>query len=149
MARAMSYHTRTSLLFHCVFSTKNRLPLIPAVRQPRLWAYIGGIARANRMKALAVGGMPDHLHLLLSLPPNVPVSTAVQLVKAGSSKWMHEQQGTRFEWQVGYGAFTIGVSQIPGTVDYIRNQAKHHAKRSFAQEWKMFLKKHGLVEEED
>jgi hypothetical protein len=65
------------------------------------------------MKALAVGGMPDHLHLLLSLPPNVPVSTAVQLVKAGSSKWMHEQQGTRFEWQVGYGAFTIGVSQIP------------------------------------
>jgi REP element-mobilizing transposase RayT len=69
MARAVSYHTRTSLLFHCVFSTKNRVPLIPAVIQPRLWAYIGGIARANRMKALAVGGMPDHLYLLLSLLP--------------------------------------------------------------------------------
>ena len=95
--------------------------------QPRLWAYIGRIARANRMKALAVGGMPDHLHLLLSPPPNVPVS--VQLVKAGSSKWMHEQQGTRFEWQAGYGAFTIGVSQIPETFDYIRNQAQHHAKK--------------------
>ena len=117
--------------------------------QPRLWTYVGGIARANRMKALAIGGKPDHLHLLLSLPPNVTVSKAVQLVKAGSSKWMHEQQGTRFEWQVGYGAFTIGISQIQETVDYILSQKKHHAKRSFAQEWKIFLKLHGLVEDED
>jgi hypothetical protein len=62
---------------------------------------------------------------------------------------MHEQQGTRFEWQVGYGAFSIGISQIRETVDYILNQEKHHAKRTFAQEWKMFLKRHGLVEEED
>src|SRR5215470_15312527 len=144
----MSYHTRTSLLVHCVFSTKRRVPLIPVVMQTRLWKYIGGIARTNGLKALAVGGMPDHLHLLLSLPPNVPVSEAVQLVKAGSSKWMHEQQGTRFEWQVGYGAFTIGISQIQETVDYILNQKKHHAKRSFAQEWKIFLKRHGLSEEE-
>jgi len=117
--------------------------------QPRLWSYVGGIARANQMKALAVGGMPDHLHLLLSLPPNVTLSKAIQLVKAGSSKWMHEQQGTRFEWQVGYGAFTIGISQIPGTVGYILNQEKHHAKKSFAQEWKVFLKRHGLVEDEN
>jgi len=87
--------------------------------QPRLWKYIGGIARTNHMKALAVGGMPDHLHVLLSLPPNMTVSKAIQLVKAGSSKWMHEQQRTRFEWQVGYGAFTIGISQIRATVDYI------------------------------
>jgi len=117
--------------------------------QPRLWAFIGGIARMNQMKALAVGGMPDHLHVLLSLPPNVTVSKAIQLLKAGSSKWMHELQGTRFEWQVGYGAFTIGISQIQETVDYILNQKKHHAKRSFGQEWKIFLKRHGLVEDED
>jgi hypothetical protein len=62
---------------------------------------------------------------------------------------MHEQQGTRFEWQVGYGAFTIGVSQIPGTVEYILNPKKHHAKRNFVQEWKIFLTKHGLVENDD
>jgi hypothetical protein len=62
---------------------------------------------------------------------------------------MHQQQGTRFEWQVGYGAFTIGISQIPVTVDYILNQEKHHAKRSFAQEWKTFLKRHGLVEHDE
>src|SRR5262249_12007059 len=77
----MSYHTRTSLLVHCVFSTKHRVPLIPVAMQPRLCKYIGGIARTNHMKALAVGGMPDHLHLLLSLPPNVTVSKAIQLVK--------------------------------------------------------------------
>ena len=145
----MSYHTRTSLLVHYVFSTKHRLPLIPVAMQPRLWAYVGGIAHTNNMKALAVGGMPDHLHVLLSLPPDVTVSKAIQLVKAGSSKWMHEQQRTRFEWQVGYGAFTIGISQIKRTVDYILNQDKHHAKRSFVQESKVFLKRHGLVDYED
>lgn len=117
--------------------------------QPRLWSYIGGIARTNHMKALTVGGMPDHVHVLLSLLPTMSIAKAIQLIKAGPSKWMHEQQGTRFEWQVGYGAFTIGVSHIPATVDYILNQDKHHAKKSFAEEWKMFLERHGLSEEDD
>jgi putative transposase len=106
----MSYHTRTSILFHWVFSTKNRLPSIPIEIKPRLWSYIGGIARTNNMKALAVGGMRDHLHVLLSLPPTITIAKAIQLIKAGSSKWMHEQGAKRFEWQVGYGAFTIGIS---------------------------------------
>jgi REP element-mobilizing transposase RayT len=101
------------------------------------------------MKALAVGGMREHLHALLSLPPTMAIAKAIQLIKAGSSKWMHEQGVKGFEWQVGYGAFTIGISQIPATVNYIRNQEKHHAKRSFAQEWKIFMKRHGLSEEED
>jgi putative transposase len=144
----MSYHRRTSLLFHCVFSTKKRLPLIPSEIKTRLWSYIGGIARTNNMKALAVGGMRDHLHLLLSLPPTMPIAKAVQLVKAGSSKWMREQGAKGFEWQVGYGAFTIGISQIPATMNYIRNQERHHAKRNFAEEWKIFMKRHGLSEEE-
>jgi putative transposase len=144
----MSYHRRTSLLFHCVFSTKKRLPLIPSEIKTRLWSYIGEIARTNNMKALAVGGMRDHLHLLLSLPPTMPIAKAVQLVKAGSSKWMREQGAKGFEWQVGYGAFTIGISQIPATMNYIRNQERHHAKRNFAEEWKIFMKRHGLSEEE-
>jgi len=101
----------------------------------------------NDMKALAVGGMAEHAHALLSLPPTMPVSKAIQLIKAGSSTWMHEQCGTRFEWQVGYGAFTIGIAQIRATTNYIRNQEKHHAKQSFADEWKMFLKRHGIEEE--
>jgi putative transposase len=144
----MAYHTRTSLLFHCVFSTKKRLPSIPGEIKTRLWSYVGGIARTNDMKALAVGGMRDHLHVLLSLPPTTSIAKAIQLIKAGSSKWMHGQGAKGFEWQVGYGAFTIGISQIPGTVNYIRNQEKHHAKRSFAEEWKIFMKRHGLSEDD-
>jgi putative transposase len=144
----MSYHTRTSLLFHCVFSTKKRLPSISEEIRTRLWSYVGGIARTNNMKALAVGGICDHLHVLLSLPPTVPIAKAMQLVKAGTSKWMRAPGARGFEWQVGYGAFTIGISQIPGTLDYIRNQEKHHAKRSFAEEWKIFMKRHGLSEED-
>jgi REP element-mobilizing transposase RayT len=145
----MSYHTLTSSFFHCVFSTKNRLRSIPAAMQPRLWAYIGGIARTNRMKALAVGGMRDHIHVLLSLPPDMAIAKAMQLVKSGSSKWMHEQRVWQFEWQVGYGAFTIGIAQLPVTKNYILNQERHHAKKSFAEEWKMFLKKHGMAEVEE
>jgi REP element-mobilizing transposase RayT len=136
-------------LFHCVFSTKKRLPSIPSELKTRLWSYVGGIARTNHMKALAVGGMREHLHVLLSLPPTMAIAKALQLIKAGSSKWMHEQGAKQFEWQVGYGAFTIGISQIPGTVNYIRNQEKHHAKRSFAEEWKLFMKRHGLSEDEE
>jgi REP element-mobilizing transposase RayT len=115
--------------------------------QPRLWSYIGGIARTNTIKALAVGGMPDHIHVLLSLPPTMAIAKAMQLVKSGSSKWMHEQRVRQFEWQVGYGAFSISISHISATVHYILNQEKHHAKKSFADEWKMFLKRHGLAEE--
>ncbi|MBZ5520779.1 MAG: transposase [Acidobacteriia bacterium] len=74
-------HTYASLLVHCVFSTKNRLPLISDEMQPRLWAYIGGIARANKFKALAVGRIKDHCHVLLSLPAALPVAKAVQLIK--------------------------------------------------------------------
>lgn len=146
---SMSYHARTSILVHCVFTTKNRLPTIPPDIEPRLWAYMGGIARTNKMKALAVGGVTDHCHVLLSLPPTITVAKAVQLVKAGSSKWMHEQAGKRqFDWQEGYGGFTIGLSQVPATVRYISNQSKHHAKVSFQEEWDAILKRHGLPEDE-
>lgn len=144
MIVAMSYHTRTSLLVHCVFSTKNRLPSIPEEIERRLWGYVGGITRANNTKALAVGGMSDHIHLLLSLLPTMNVAKIIQLIKAGSSKWMHENGIAQFEWQVGYGAFTLGITQVQATVGYILNQKRHHAKRSFAQEWRMFLARHEL-----
>jgi REP element-mobilizing transposase RayT len=139
----MSYHARTCLLFHCVFATKNRIASIPEDLQSRLWAYMGGIARTNNMKALSVGGIADNCHILLSLPPTIAIAKAIQLVKAGSSKWMHEQtRSRRFEWQEGYGAFSIGASQVPGTIRYIENQPRHHGKVTLTEEWEMFLKKH-------
>ena len=106
---------------------------------------MGGIARSNKMKALAVGGIADHAHILLSLPPTIAIAKAMQLLKAGSSKWMHEQTGSLcFEWQEGYGAFTIGASQVPTTIRYIENQARHHRKTSVSEEWEMFVRRHAV-----
>lgn len=142
----MAYHTHASILVHYVFSTKNREQLIADGIETRLWAYMGGIARKNNITPLAIGGMPDHVHLLLSLHPSTAVDKAVQLIKAGSSGWMHEQDQHNFAWQIGYGAFTIGIAQVNTTVRYIANQKKHHARRSFAEEWQTFLKRHRMEE---
>jgi len=141
--------SHTSLLFHCVFATKDRRPFISDSVQPRLWAYMGGIARVNGMKPLAVGGMRDHVHLLISLPPTMAIAKAMQLIKSGSSKWMHDKvRHELFEWQEKYGAFSIGISQLDATTRYIHNQKKHHEKQSFDREWKAILKRHGLTEED-
>jgi len=139
-------HSFTSSLYHCAFSTKGRRPLITAGLQARLWPFMGGIARKNDMKALAIGGVEDHVHLLLSLPSTLSIAKAIQLIKGASSKWVHEtfpeHQG--FAWQEGYGAFTIGVSQVHPTVAYIDSQAKHHRRRTFQEEFLAILKKHGI-----
>jgi len=138
--------SHTSILVHYVFATHQRRPLISDELQPKLWAYMGGIARANGMKALAIGGMRDHVHLLLSLPATLTIAKAVRLIKAGSSKWMNDQKRTKwFEWQEKYGAFSIGVSQKEAAIRYICNQGQHHAKKSFDTELKMISKRHGIV----
>lgn len=137
-------HTYVMQLFHCVFSTKERRGLIPADRQPDLWAYIGGIARNNGFKALTVGGTDNHCHVLLSLPATMPLAKAVQLIKGGSSKWMNDSVSSGFRWQEAYGAFSIGVSQVPNTVAYIQKQLEHHHKIGFEEEFLAFLKKNGV-----
>jgi putative transposase len=139
-------HSFSSCLMHCVFATKERRPLIEPALQSRLWPYLGGIARENGMKALEVGGVSDHIHILLSLPATLAISKSVQLLKGNSSKWIHETfpEHRHFAWQEGYGAFSIGVSGVDDTVAYIRGQEEHHQKRSFREEVEVFLKKHGL-----
>jgi REP element-mobilizing transposase RayT len=132
---------------HCVFSTKERRAwLIQDIRQ-RLWPYLGGIARENDMKALAIGGVADHVHLLLSLPATLSISKAMQLLKGNSSKWLRETfselRAQGFAWQEGFGAFSIGISGIEDTVKYIQAQEEHHRKESFREELENFLKKHG------
>lgn len=139
-------HSFTSCLMHCVFATKQRHPLITPPLQQRLWPYLGGIARENGIKALEVGGVADHIHILLSLPATLALSKAIQLLKGNSSKWIHETfpEHRDFGWQEGYGAFSIGVSGADDTVAYIRGQEDHHRKRSFREEVEVFLKKHGI-----
>ncbi|HVP42113.1 MAG TPA: IS200/IS605 family transposase [Terriglobales bacterium] len=142
-------HTYTNLLYHCAFSTKNRRSLIADNVQAESWAYMGGIARSNDFKALAVGGIDNHCHILLVLPPTLPVAKAVQLIKAGSSKWMREHPDRdQFAWQEAYGAFTIGESQVPHTMEYIRNQKEHHARVSFEDEFRAFLRKNQVAFDE-
>lgn len=138
-------HAYCSSLFHCVFSTKERRKIIPEELQQRLWAYMGGIAREHDMKALAVGGMDDHVHILLSLPSTKAIANAMREIKAGSSHWMHMTcTMPAFEWQEGYGAFSIGQTQIDSTIAYISRQKEHHRKRDFQTEFVAFLKKHHI-----
>lgn len=105
--------------------------------------YLGGIGRENNTKLIAAGGIEDHLHLLLSLPKTLSISKAMQLMKGGSSKWIHDTfpEHRLFEWQKGYGAFSIGVSEKQRTIDYINNQAEHHGSRDFEREFLLFLDK--------
>lgn len=131
---------------HCVWATKDRRPHIKPDLQKRLWPYLGGIARESNVRAMAVGGMEDHIHVLLSIPSTLCVAKSVQLLKGNSSKWVHEtfKEHWDFEWQKGYGAFSIGVSGVEDTKRYIENQASHHRTTTFKDELEVFLKKHGM-----
>src|ERR1700754_2405559 len=113
-------HAFTSSLYHCVWGTKGRRPILTPEIQTRLWPYLGGIARGNKMAALAIGGVSDHVHILLSLPTTLTLSKAIQLLKGNSSKWLHEefQELRLFSWLEGYGAFTIGMSGVDETKNY-------------------------------
>jgi putative transposase len=139
-------HTYTCMLFHCVFSTKERRKIIPPGIQPRLWAYVGGVARKREMKALGVGGTDDHVHLLLSLPSSLPIAKGMREIKSESSRWMREDCGLAgFEWQEGYGAFSIGWAQVETTLAYIARQHVHHQRSDFQTEFLAFLKKHEIA----
>jgi putative transposase len=138
-----SYH-------HLVYSVKNREHVISPEWRERAWAYLGGIARENDFKALEIGGTANHVHLLVSLPSTLAIAKVLQLLKGGSSKWINEEikPSRRFEWQEGYGAFSIGVSQIEATREYIRTQEEHHRGKTFEEEFRAFLMKHGIEYDE-
>ena len=126
-------HTYISALIHCVFSTKNREPLLDPEIRERLWPFIGGIARDNRIIALEVGGQVDHAHMLLSLPATIPIAKAMQIIKTGSSLFVKEtfSRSRPFSWQEGYGAFSVSISARENTMHYIRNQEDHHKRKHF------------------
>ena len=139
-------HSFSSSLFHVVFSTKERRKLINDELRPRLWAYLGGIARENDMKALSVGGIDDHVHVLVSMPATIALAKSVQLIKGGSSKWVHDtfRELRDFEWQEGYGAFSVSISNVSDTIAYIEHQAEHHRTKTFEEEFIAFLERHNI-----
>ncbi|NQS98601.1 MAG: IS200/IS605 family transposase [candidate division Zixibacteria bacterium] len=139
-------HSYTSIVVHYIFSTKNREKIIAPDLQKQLWLYLDEIASKNKMKALAIGGTEDHVHLLLSLPVSISVAKAVQLIKGSSSKWIHDTfiEHSNFQWQTGYGAFSISISHIERTIAYIHGQKEHHRRKTFMEECTLFLQKHGI-----
>jgi putative transposase len=136
-------HSYSQNLIHCVYSTEGRLNLIAPGLQPALWAFKGSIAKQKGIHLVSAGGTSNPPHILIALAPTMALAKALQTIKAYSSRWMAEH-GTTFKWQEGYGAFSVSPSQIQTVVNYIRNQEKHHAKRSFEEEFVFLLKSSGV-----
>ena len=136
----------TNLIYHIVFSTKDRRPLITAARQERLYDYIGGIIRGLGGISLGINGIEDHVHVLTKLRPDKALSDVLRDLKANSSGWMHDvfPDARDFSWQNGYGAFTVSASQISAVEKYIADQQIHHAKQSFEDEFVGLLKKNEI-----
>lgn len=132
------------VLVHLVFSTKNRDPFIRPEDEPRLYSYLGGIARDCRSPAYTVGGTEDHVHLLCNLSRTLTVANLLEELKSRSSKWVKTLAGSYndFHWQHGYGAFSIGHSQENVLRAYIAAQKEHHRKRTFQDEFRELLDKY-------
>ena len=138
--------TFTKLIYHVVFSTKYRRKLIFGSFGERLYEYIGGVIRAQNGRLIEIGGVEDHVHLLVNLPPTKSISDTIREIKANASKWSNELPDTtyRFEWQKGYGAFTVSYSQVDSVCHYIRNQCEHHRTKTFEEEYTVFLERHNI-----
>jgi REP element-mobilizing transposase RayT len=138
--------TYSSLHYHFVFGTKNRAPLLADAWRERLCQYIGGIVRSEGGVLERIGGMADHLHLLVSWKQSEALSDLMRAIKANSSRWIHdtlpEMKG--FAWQDGYAVFSVSKSQCEAVARYIETQSEHHKKWSFQEELKALLDKHGV-----
>jgi putative transposase len=139
-------HTYTRLLYHIVYSTKDRTPLLTGPWLERMHAYLGGIVRNLNGTPIQIGGTADHVHLFIQMPATITVAETVNKLKSNSSRWLNEQPDYRdkFAWQEGYAAFTVSDNRYDETVRYIMNQEKRHARQSFVDELKDFLRRNGM-----
>jgi putative transposase len=128
---------------HMIFSTKERRKIITKPMQAHMWRYVAAICQENGIFVHSIGGMEDHIHILVQIPPTMTIAQAVRLIKSNSSKWMNEL-GHRFAWQKGYGGFSVSASKVSTVVRYIENQERHHRKMNFDEEFLAMLRKHGV-----
>ena len=136
-------HTYSNVLFHLVWSTKNREPFVNADFKRPLYSYINGIVENKKCKLHIINGMPDHVHLLVSIPLTMTIPELVQQIKVSSNRWIKQQSPhfQKFSWQEGLGAFTVGYSNFDSVKNYIANQEEHHRSKSFDEEYLDLLKK--------
>ena|SRR5436305_14669257 len=132
---------------HIVFSTFERRRTIAVEHQKQLWGYLAGITKNLRCQPMAIGGIEDHVHLLIAFPGDLDVAEYVNKLKSSSSKWM-KQFHKDFAWQKGYGSFSVSVSNVASATAYIEDQAQHHKKIDSRAEFLLLLQKHGVVFEE-
>jgi putative transposase len=139
-------NTYTQIYIHIVFAVEGRQNLIKPEHNDELQKYIAGIVSGQKQKLIAINNMPDHLHLLIGLRPDSSLSDLVRDVKANSSKFINEKHWVagRFSWQEGFGAFSYSRSQLGTVIRYIQNQQKHHARKSFHEEYIALLEKFGV-----
>ena len=137
-------HSYSNNYVHAVYSTKDRKDLIPTELEKRLYSFIASIARGHKIPLLAAGGMPNHSHLLFLLPATISLASAINIFKTNSSRFLHER-GLIFQWQNGYGAFSVSISQLDQVTTYIRSQREHHKKMTFEEEFLALLKKTGVA----
>ncbi|HPC00040.1 MAG TPA: IS200/IS605 family transposase [Polyangiaceae bacterium] len=145
MPQSLSY-----LLTHIVFSTKDRDPVLDATVRPALYAYLATVARNMDCECFHVGGVADHVHLAVRLSRTITMAQLIEKLKTSSSKWLKTQSPAlaAFAWQRGYGAFSVGPSDINALLHYIDTQEEHHRTRTFQDEYRDFLKKYGIEYDE-
>ena len=134
----------TQLNYHIVFGTKYRRPTITDDMREELFKYLGGVIREKDGSLTEVGGVSDHVHLLARLSPRHAIADTIRDIKANSSKWASSRSRDRWEWQLGYGAFTVSYSHLGTVREYVRNQEEHHRQRSFQEEYVALLERHGI-----
>ena len=143
-------NTLVKIDIHLIFRVKSANIMLRREDLGRVFAYIGGIINGIGGLPIEIGGMPDHLHVLTSMPKTMSLSDFVRTIKAESSKWIKTIDACygQFAWQEGYGAFSVSPSLTDKTVKYIRSQAEHHKKRTFREEYKLFLDAYGIQYDE-
>ena len=143
-------NTYTQLYTHIVFHTKSTGIIIRDEDLERVFQYIGGIIREEGAIPFAVGGVEDHIHILTTLPKTIALADFVRTIKAKSSKWLKtvDSYYESFQWQEGYGAFSVSPSAMKRTKNYIFNQAEHHKTKSYRDEYGETLKKYGIKYDE-
>jgi putative transposase len=140
----------SSILIHLVFSTKNREPFISPNIESELYPYLATIFREYNSPAISINGTTNHLHILFALSRTITVAELVEEAKKRSSKWIKTkgQEYRNFQWQTGYGAFSIGQSNVAALKRYIAAQKEHHRHKSFEEEYRNFLEKYGVAYDE-
>ena len=135
--------TYTQIYIHIVFAVKGRQNLIPKQHKAELHGYIMGIIRNKKQTVIQINSMPDHIHILVGITPDTAISNLVRDIKANLTKLINQKQWVvgRFEWQAGFGAFSYAQSQLDDVVNYIKNQVKHHSRKTFREEYLEILKR--------